>query len=69
MKDKNYYLKQSIELAKASKETITLNTSIIYEFPNDNELGREIRRKITERLDDADKHTKHFQDLINERTQ
>jgi hypothetical protein len=67
--DKNHYLKQSIELTKASKESITLNTSIIYEFPNDNELGREIRRKITEKLDNADKDIKDFQNLINERTQ
>lgn len=68
MKDKNYYLKKSIELTEASKESITLNTSIVYEFPNDNELGREIRRKISEKLDDADKHIKHLQNLINERT-
>lgn len=67
--DKNHYLKQSIELTKVSKESITLNTSIIYEFPNDNELGKEIRRKITEKLDNADKDIKDFQKLINERTQ
>jgi hypothetical protein len=67
--DKNHYLKQSIELTKVSKESITLNTSIIYEFPNDNELGKEIRRKIMEKLDNADKDIKDFQKLINERTQ
>lgn len=65
--DKNYYLKKSIDLAEESKLTITLNTSIVYEFSNDAELGREIRKMIHEKLIETDHYIKHMRDLILER--
>lgn len=69
MKDlkKNYYLKKSIELAEEAKKTITLDTSIIYDHPNDNELGKEIRKMITEKVDGANKYIKDIENLILER--
>lgn len=68
MKNKNYYLIQSIELAESSKKSITLDTSIIYNFPNDNELGREIRKLITEKINDSDEYIRHIKALIEERS-
>jgi hypothetical protein len=70
MKDlkKNYYLKKSIELAEEAKKTITLETSIIYDFPNDNELGKQIRKMITEKVDEANKYIKNIENLILERS-
>lgn len=68
MKNKNYYLTQSIELAESSKKSITLDTSIIYNFPNDNELGREIRKLITEKINDSDEYIRHIKALIEERS-
>lgn len=67
--DKNYYLKKSIDLAEESKLTITLNTSIVYEFSNDAELGREIRKMIHEKLIETDHYIKNMRDLILERKQ
>jgi hypothetical protein len=67
MKDKNYYLKKSIELSEESKKTITLDTSIIFDYPNDNELGKEVRKRISEKIDDCNLHIKHMEKLIDER--
>jgi hypothetical protein len=68
MKNKNYYLDKSIELAEASKKTITLETSIIYELSNDSELGKEVRKRITEKINEADQHIKHLKELIEDRS-
>jgi len=65
---KTYYLNKSIELSKENRKTITIDTSIIYEFPNDNELGKEIRRLITDKVDQCDKHISYITDLMLERT-
>jgi hypothetical protein len=65
---KTYYLNKSIELAKESRRQITINTSIIYDFPNDNELGKELRRLVTNKVDECDKHIKHITDILLERT-
>jgi hypothetical protein len=68
MKNKNYYLDKSIELAEASKKTITLETSIIYELSNDSELGKEVRKRITEKINEVDQHIKHLKELIEDRS-
>jgi hypothetical protein len=67
MKNQNYYLKKSIELSEEAKKTIIFETSIIFDYPNDIELGKEIRKRIIMKLDDSDQHIKHIQTLIDER--
>lgn len=67
--DKNYYLKKSIDLAEESKKKITLETSIVYEYSNDAELGKEVRKLVHERMSQADKHIKDMWNLILERSQ
>lgn len=66
--DKNYYLKKSIDLAEESKKKITLETSIVHEYSNDAELGREVRKLVYERISQADKHIKDMWNLIMERS-
>lgn len=66
--DKTYYLNKSIELSKDNMKTLTIETGIIYEFPNDNELGKEIRRLVTEKVDKCYKHINEMNDLIQERS-
>lgn len=68
MKDKTYYLEKSIELSNESKKRITLETSIIYDYPNDNELGKEVRRRIIEKSESTDEYIKYLEGLIKERT-
>lgn len=67
MKGENYYLKKSIELSEDAKKRITLDTSIIFDYPNDNELGKEIRKRIIENTDSLDKHIEYLKKLIEER--
>jgi hypothetical protein len=66
--DKNYYLNKSIQLSEDNMKTLTIDTSIIHEFPNDNELGKEIRRLVTEKVDNCYNHIKQMNDLIQERS-
>lgn len=65
---RTYYLNKSKELSIENKKTITIDTSLIYDFPNDNDLGKEIRRLVTNKFDDCDKHIKHVTDLMLEIT-
>lgn len=67
--DKHFYLKKSIDLAEESKKKITLETSIVYQYSNDAELGKEIRKLVHERISQADKHIKDMWNLILERSQ
>lgn len=65
--NKNYYLKKSIEISEESKKTIVIDTSIIFDIPNDNELGKEIRRRINEKIGECNKHINQIKDLLEER--
>jgi hypothetical protein len=66
--DKTYYLNKSIELSEDNKKTLTIDSDIIFKFPNDNELGKEIRRLVTKKVNDCDIHIKQMNDLIQERS-
>jgi hypothetical protein len=66
--DNNYYLRKNIELTEENKKTIIIDSSIIYDFPNDNELGKEIRRLITKKLDHCNEYIEQVNNLIKERS-
>jgi hypothetical protein len=66
--DKTYYLNKSIELSEDNKKTLTIDSNIIFEFPNDNELGKEIRKLVTKKINDCDTYIKQMNNLIQERS-
>jgi hypothetical protein len=51
-------------MGEESKKIIQLNTSIINEFINDSDLGKEVRNLIKKKISECDEQIKHAKNLL-----
>jgi len=69
MKKENYYLKRILEECELGKKSITFNYEEIVNEKTVEELGKYVRKKMLQKINEIEEYKTSISKLINEREQ